>query len=68
MYNAYNASVQYNLPQNSTVHRTGSSVLWCPSDPPASGSSRRIRGEHDAGRRRRHRHQDHQLQGQRRDL
>jgi prepilin-type N-terminal cleavage/methylation domain-containing protein/prepilin-type processing-associated H-X9-DG protein len=35
IYNAYNASVQYNLPQNSTVHRTGASVLWCPSDPRA---------------------------------
>src|SRR4051794_19833786 len=35
IYNAYNAGVQYNLPQNSTVHRTGASVLWCPSDPRA---------------------------------
>jgi len=35
IYNAYNASVMYNLPQNSTVHRTGNSVLWCPSDPRA---------------------------------
>jgi len=38
IYNAYNASVQYNLPQNSTVHRTGSNVLWCPSDPRAQRS------------------------------
>jgi len=35
IYNAYNSSVQYNLPQNSTVHRTGSNFLWCPSDPRA---------------------------------
>jgi prepilin-type N-terminal cleavage/methylation domain-containing protein/prepilin-type processing-associated H-X9-DG protein len=35
LYNNYNASVQYNLPQNSTVHRTGSAILWCPSDPRA---------------------------------
>jgi len=35
IYNAYNSSVQWNLPANSTVHRTGSNVLWCPSDPRA---------------------------------
>jgi len=34
--NAWNFSVNYQGPENSTVTQTGLSSLWCPSDPPAS--------------------------------